>query len=185
MQILPNILFSNMCLGGFMVILYTIVILTAIIAFFAFNVTFFVMLFRKPRQTTESYLNTEKKQAGSYSNVVSRQKLLSDTREHVNRFDLTFDETCACFERIKEFVSQYQVATQSEIDAYPNTPSLSKRQECCSENAIRRMIAGDYLQALHEVWDVIDDYNKADEHLNFNEYVLLTNLLLVYELTKK
>ena len=41
----------------------------------------------------------------------------------------------------------------------------------------------EFVQALHETLDVLSDYNK-DTRLNYNEYVILQNKLLVYNYLK-
>ena len=56
---------------------------------------------------------------------------------------------------------------------------LSERQEICSLNALNCLFAHNFIQALHETLDVLSDSNK-ETNLNYNEYVVLQNILAVY-----
>ncbi len=53
----------------------------------------------------------------------------------------------------------------------------------CSQNAINCLFKQEFVQALHETLDVLSDYNK-DTRLNYNEYVVLQNILLAYNYLK-
>lgn len=110
---------------------------------------------------------------------------------------LSKEEIFTCFERISTYVDSckhntciqdYVVAcrnrhTQNYIDystyrqeMYSVEP-LSERQEICSQNAINCLFRQDFEQALYETLDVLCDFNKKTE-LNYNEYVVLQNILL-------
>lgn len=67
-------------------------------------------------------------------------------------------------------------------EKHPIEP-LSERQMICSQNAINCLLKQELVQALHETLDVLSDYNK-DTRLNYNEYVVLQNILLAYNYLK-
>ena len=65
-----------------------------------------------------------------------------------------------------------------------STNVLSERQEICSAKAINSICSGNLVQALHEIIDVLDNYGST-EPLSYNEYVLINNLILLYNNIRK
>lgn len=49
---------------------------------------------------------------------------------------------------------------------------------CCLFN-------GNFIQALHETYDVLSDFNKNTEKPTYNEYIVIKNILVVYEYLAK
>ena len=125
-------------------------------------------------------------------------KMEHDLYELKKQGHLSKEEIFTCFERISTYVKhntciQDYLAVcinryiQNYIDyntyrqeqkRYSVEP-LSERQEVCSQNAINCLFRQDFEQALHETLDVLCDFNKKTE-LNYNEYVVLQNILLTY-----
>lgn len=111
---------------------------------------------------------------------IDRKTFLNKVISGANRFDLQPIEVKNYFMMIKDYI-----ITNTDIQRNKIVEPLSERQEVCSENAIRCLFNGNFIQALHETYDVLSDFNKNTEKLTYNEYIVIKNILVVYEYLAK
>lgn len=113
-----------------------------------------------------------------------RRDYINKVIKGCNSFELTETEVDNYFEQIKNYIKLFYKPYHSELNKGVLTSdiveSLSSRQEICSKEAINQIFEGNYVEALHNVYDVLSDLNK-NTPITYNEYVLLMNLILVYE----
>ena len=59
--------------------------------------------------------------------------------------------------------------------------TLSSRQSFCAESVVTHLANNHYIEALHELYDCIDDYGRGrDRVLSENEYTLYSCLLKIF-----
>jgi len=115
---------------------------------------------------------------------MNRQNFLLNQMQDAQAFELSKEEIDTYFGRISLYIkAQGYSAFRHMKENHPIEP-LSERQEVCSQNAIKCLFNGDFIQALHETLDVLSDYNKTTR-LNYNEYIILQQILTVYNLLKE
>lgn len=111
---------------------------------------------------------------------MSRKDFLLNKMKEAQSFDLSKEEVSIYFERISLYIKAHEYNALKHVqEKYPIEP-LSERQEICSQNAINCLFRQEFVQALHETLDVLSDYNK-ETCLNYNEYVVLQNILTIYD----
>lgn len=113
----------------------------------------------------------------------------------INRRDfLNKIHDCNKFELAEEEVRNYFLLIQNYIEENTNVPykpgqyadlTLSERQQCCFSNAIKNLFEHNNVQALHETYDIISNYNTSIALLTYNEYILLNEIINVYNLTQQ
>lgn len=110
---------------------------------------------------------------------MSRRTFILDKMQGAQSFDLSKEEVSTYFKCISLYINAHNYSAYRHMQEKHPIEPLSERQEVCSQNAIRCLLKKDFIQALHETLDVLSDYNK-ETRLNFNEYVVLQNILIVY-----
>lgn len=105
-----------------------------------------------------------------------RDFIFNDLKEAVS-FELTEEEVDHYFEEISLYIDKNS-KSDWQFMKLNYQEALSGRQESCSKNAIDCLFEGDQIQALHEVMDVLSDYNKNSE-LTYNEAILIKLILEV------
>ena len=115
--------------------------------------------------------------------VMKRKDFCLNEMQEAQRFDLSKEEVSMYFERISLYINAHSYSAFRHMQKDNYVEPLSERQEVCSQNAIRCLIRGDFIQALHELLDVLSDNNK-DISLNFNEYVVIKNIITMYEIIR-
>lgn len=116
--------------------------------------------------------------------VMSRKTFLLDKMHDAQSFELSKEEVSSYFEQISLYIEANNYSAYRHMQKGDLIAPLSERQEVCSQNAINCLFKKEFVQALHETMDVLSDYNK-DTRLNYNEYVVLQNILTVYEHLKE
>ena len=112
-----------------------------------------------------------------------RKTFLLDKMRKAQSFDLSKEDISEYFNLISLYIEANEYSAFRHMqEKHPMEP-LSERQMICSQNAINCLFKQEFVQALHETLDVLSDYNK-DTRLNYNEYVVLQNILLAYNYLK-
>jgi len=111
--------------------------------------------------------------------LMSRRDFLLNKMKEAQSFDLSKEEVFEYFECISLYIKVHGYSAFRHMQEKHLIEPLSERQEICSENAIKCLFNQEYVQALHETLDVLSDYNK-NTRLNYNEYVVLKNILTTY-----
>ena len=115
--------------------------------------------------------------------VMSRKEFLLNKMQEAQAFDLSKEEVSLYFQRISLYIKANNYSAFRHMkEKHPIEP-LSERQEICSQNAINCLFKKEYVQALHETLDVLSDNNK-ETPLNYNECVVLQNILTTYNQLK-
>lgn len=110
---------------------------------------------------------------------MSRKRFLLDKMHDAQSFELSNEEISSYFEQISLYIEANDYSAFRHMQEKHPIEPLSERQMICSQNAINCLFKKEFVQALHETLDVLSDYNK-DTRLNYNEYVVLQNILTVY-----
>ena len=106
---------------------------------------------------------------------LTRRSFILDVLKEAQSFEIQV-------ERIDAYIGMIYLYIKSQKTVSTNV--LSERQEICSANAINNICSGNLVQALHEIIDVLDNYGST-EPLSYNEYVLINNLILLYNNIRK
>lgn len=112
--------------------------------------------------------------------TMSRKHFLCNKMQEAQSFDLSEEEIFKYFNLISLYINANSYSAYRHMKKKDIVEPLSERQQICSRNAINCLFKKEFVQALHESLDVLSDYNK-ETRLNFNEYVVLQNILLTYE----
>ena len=112
--------------------------------------------------------------------VMHRKDFCLNEMPKAQQYDLSPVEVSAYFERISLYITAHGYSAFRHMQEKHPIEPLSEKQEMCSRNAINCLFQEEFVQALHETVDVLSD-NFKETRLNYNEYVTLRNILLVYE----
>jgi len=123
--------------------------------------------------------STLNKSSGMQLSNMSRRQFLLYKMAKANSFDLSEKEISEYFKLLSRYIEEHEYVTYLNMKENPLIEALSERQQICSRNAIQCLFNQDFLQALHETLNVLSDYNK-ETPLTYNEYVLLSNILITY-----
>lgn len=115
---------------------------------------------------------------------MSRKVFLLDKMRDAHSFELSKEEVSSYFEQISLYIEANDYSAFRHMQEKHSIEPLSERQQICSQNAINCLFKKEFVQALHETLDVLSDYNK-DTQLNYNEYVVIQNILTVYSHLKE
>lgn len=110
---------------------------------------------------------------------MSRKTFLLDKMREAQSFDLSKEDISEYFNLISLYIDANEYSAFRDMKKKNPMEPLSGRQMICSQNAINCLFDQEFVQALHETLDVLSDYNK-ETPLNYNEYVVLQNILLTY-----
>lgn len=113
---------------------------------------------------------------------MNRKTFLLDKMWEAQSFDLS-KNISEYFNLISLYINANEYSAFRHMQEKHPIEPLSERQMICSQNAINCLFKQEFVQALHETLDVLSDYNK-DTRLNYNEYVVLQNILLAYNYLK-
>ena len=100
-----------------------------------------------------------------------------------NRFDLTDKEVRNYFLIIQNYI-QESVNMHCKPGQYADL-TISERQQVCFSNAIRELFEHNSVQALHETYDIISNYNTDVASITYNEYTIINEVINVYNLTQQ
>lgn len=109
----------------------------------------------------------------------TRQDLLREI-EGCNKFNLTEEEVRNYFLLIKEYIESNVVTPYKPGEFVDWT--LSERQRVCLSLALRKLYSNDIVQALHETYDIIHNYNTKLVYLTYNEHAAIEAILELYSL---
>lgn len=114
--------------------------------------------------------------------MINRKDFLNKIHD-CNKFELTEEEVRNYFLLIKNYIEEntnipYKPGQYADL-------TLSERQKTCFSNAIIELFEHNSVQALHETYDIISNYNTDIALLTYNEYIIINQVINVYNLTQQ
>lgn len=94
--------------------------------------------------------------------------------------NLNNEDIYECLLKMKDYLSKVYIIPTNSIDNYEKKQNLSSRQICCSKLCGEYLIKQEFVPALHELLDCINDYGyglNESRLITIEEYSLYLSLI--------